>query len=78
MESIFKLSVIVNMIDNITGISKKVNGSVTKLKSGVESLDNKFKEMAKSGFLMVGTGTLISKSLLAPVGATYETKKALG
>lgn len=78
MESIFKLSVIVNMIDNITGISKKVNGSVTKLKSGVESLDNKFKEMAKSGFLMVGTGTLVSKSLLAPVGATYETKKALG
>ena len=78
MESIFKLSVMVNMIDNITGISKKINENVTKLKTGIEALDNKFKEMTKSGFLMVGTGTLISKSLLTPVKATYETKKALG
>lgn len=78
MESIFKLSVMVNMIDNITGISKKINGSVTKLKTGIETLDNKFKEMSKSGFLMVGTGTVIAKSLLTPVKATYETKKALG
>lgn len=78
MESIFKLSVIVNMIDNITGISKKINSNVTKLKTGIEALNNKFKEMTKSGFLMVGTGTLISKSLLTPVKATYETKKALG
>ena len=78
MESIFKLSVMVNMIDNITGISKKINENVTKLKTGIEALDNKFKEMTKSGFLMVGTGTVISKSLLTPVKATYETKKALG
>lgn len=78
MESIFKLSVMVNMIDNITGISKKINENITKLKTGIEALDNKFKEMSKSGFLMVGTGTLISKSLLTPVKATYETKKALG
>lgn len=78
MESIFRLSVIVNMIDNITGISKKVNGSIETLKSGIDKLNNKFKEMAKSGFLMVGTGTIIAKSLLTPVKATYETKKALG
>ena len=78
MESIFKLSVIVNMIDNMTGVTKRVNSSVEVLKSGLDKLNNKFKEMSKNGFLMVGTGTLISKSLLTPVKATYETKKALG
>ncbi len=62
----------------MTGVTKRVNSSVEVLKSGLDKLNNKFKEMSKVGFLMIVTGTLISKSLFTPVKATYETKKALG
>jgi len=78
VDAVFKLSVFVNMIDNIT----QPMGSVGKKLEGVEgklnSLDNGFRNMAKSGMMMAGIGIGMTQAALAPVAATFQTKKALG
>lgn len=78
MESIFKLSVMVNMIDNMTNPSKKIIGASRKLTKTIDELNMKFKNMASSGLMMAGIGGGIVKGLLSPISATFETKKALG
>lgn len=78
MESIFKLSVMVNMVDNMTSKVKNVNKSTEVLKKGVEKLNLKFKEMVKSSSIVGLASYSLTKSLLSPVTATFETQKALG
>lgn len=78
MDAVFKLSVFVNMVDNITqpvgSVGKKLNDVEKKL----NSLDNGFRSMAKSGMMMAGMGAGMTQAALAPVAATFETRKALG
>lgn len=78
LESVFKLSLVMNMIDNLSGpmagIASKVGANVSKLDSISETLGN----VAKSGAVMQETGIQIVKAVLAPVEATFETKRALG
>ena len=78
MEAIFKLSVMVNMVDNMTSKVKNVNKSTEVLKKGIEKLNLKFKEMAKSSSIVAIASYQLTKSLLSPVTATFETQKALG
>ena len=78
MEAIFKLSVMVNMVDNMTSKVKNVNKSTEVLKKGIEKLNLKFKEMVKSSSIVAVASYQLTKSLLSPVTATFETQKALG
>ncbi|WP_242875932.1 phage tail tape measure protein [Cellulosilyticum sp. I15G10I2] len=78
MDAIFKLSVFVNMVDNITQPMGSVGRSLDGVQGKLVSLDNGFKNMAKSGMMMTGIGVGMTQAALAPVGATFETKKALG
>ena len=78
LESVFKLSLIMNMIDNLTGpmggITSSVGGSVSKLQSMNQTLGT----MAKTGMVMAEVGQQITGAALAPVEATFETRRALG
>lgn len=78
LESVFKLSLIMNMIDNLSGpmagVASKVGANVSKLDAVSEGLGN----MAKTGAVMQEMGTQITGAVLAPVEATFETRRALG
>lgn len=78
LESIFKLSVVMNMIDNLSspmaGITSKVDTSVGKLQGMTQTLGN----VTKTGAAMAGVGAQITSAVLDPVAATFETKRALG
>ena len=78
LDSIFRLSVIVNMIDNLTGPMAVVNTSVDRTTSKIESLNQTFGSMTKTGVAMTAAGATITNALLAPVEATFGTSKALG
>ena len=78
LESVFKLSLVMNMVDHLTGpmasVSSNVGGSVSKLENMNQTLGN----MTKTGATMAGVGAQITDATLAPVKATFETKRALG
>jgi TP901 family phage tail tape measure protein len=78
LESVFKLSLIMNMIDNLTGpmagVTSAVNGQVSKLQSVNQTLGS----MAKTGVVMQEMGSQITGAVLAPVEATFETRRAIG
>ena len=78
LESVFRLSLIMNMVDNITGpmgrISSSVNGGVSRL----QKLESVFGGMVKTGAVMTELGSSIAGAALAPVEATFETRRALG
>lgn len=67
-----------NMIDNITGpmsgISSNVSGSMSKLQSANQA----FGSMVKTGAVMQEMGSKITGAVLAPVEATFETRRAIG
>ncbi|MCI7660317.1 MULTISPECIES: phage tail tape measure protein [Eubacteriales] len=78
LESVFKLSLVMNMIDNLSGpmagIASKVGVDVTRL----DSLSQAFGSAAKAGAVMQEMGTQIAGAALAPVEATFETRRAIG
>lgn len=78
LESVFKLSLIMNMVDHLTGpmagVSSSVGSSVSKLEGMNQTLGN----LTKSGAAMAGIGAQITDAALAPVEATFETRRALG
>lgn len=78
MESIFKLSLIMNMIDNLTGPMVRVNSTVDGSVSKLQGMQQSFGDMTKTGASMAGIGAQITDAALAPVAATFETKRALG
>ena len=78
IESVFKLSLIMNMIDNLSGpmagVASKVGANVSKLDAASQT----FGSMAKAGAAMQEMGSQIVNAVLAPVEATFETRRALG
>ena len=78
LESVFRLSLIMNMIDNLTGpmagVTSSVNGTVSKLQKANAALGN----MAKTGAIMQEVGSQITGAVLSPVEATFETRRAIG
>lgn len=78
MESIFKLSLIMNMIDNLTGPMVRVNNTVGGSVSKLQGMQQTFGDVTKTGAAMAGVGAQITDAALAPVAATFETRRALG
>lgn len=78
LESVFKLSLIMNMIDNLSGplsrVTNGVGGSVSKLEGMQQTLGG----VTKGGIAMAAVGMQITDAALAPVEATFATRKALG
>lgn len=78
LESVFRLSLIMNMIDNLTGpmagVTSSVNGTVSKL----QKVNSTLGSMAKTGAVMQEVGSQITGAVLSPVEATFETRRAIG
>lgn len=71
MESVFKVSLVLDMIDNLTG---KVGG----VTDSVSSMTQSFDVMQRAGMAMAGTGTGIVSACAGAVAATFDTQNALG
>lgn len=75
MESVYKLSVILNMVDNLSGqmggVGDNVSGVIGKLNSA-------FGTMQKAGAAMAGVGAGITRLYMKTVTATFDTQNALG
>jgi len=78
LESVFRLSVIVNMIDNLSGPTARINQNLDQTIGRLERAEQGFSNMAKSGMAMGLLGKELASAALSPVEATFETKKALG
>lgn len=78
LDSIFKLSVIVNMIDNLSGPFGRMNNTVNESITGIDKLNQSYSSMIKGGALVAGAGAMMTNAVLSPVEATFETQKALG
>lgn len=78
LESVFKLSLIMNMVDNITGPMAKINSSVSSGVSKLQKIEGALGGMVKTGAVMTELGSSIAGAALAPVEATFETRRALG
>lgn len=78
LDSIFRLSVIVGMIDNLTGPMTRISSTVDGSMSRLDKLNQSFGSMTKTGLVMAGLGAQITDTVMAPVTATFETRKALG
>ena len=78
LESIFKLSLVINMVDHLSGplagIASRVGADVSKL----DALGQTFGGFVKAGTAMQEAGSQITSAVLAPVEATFETRRALG
>ena len=76
--SVFKLSLVMNMVDNLSGpmasIASRVGADVSKM----DALGATFGSVAKSGAVMQEMGSQITGAVLAPVEATFETRRAIG
>ncbi|MEA4933276.1 MAG: phage tail tape measure protein [Lawsonibacter sp.] len=78
LESVFKLSLIMNMIDNLTGPMSRVTASTDSSISRIDAMSQSFANAAKAGAVMAGVGAQITDASLAPVKATFATQNALG
>ncbi len=78
IDSIYKLSIVLNVIDNLSGQLSRPNRELSAFEENVLKLNTSFINMTKSGFAMATMGKEIVEYALAPVGALFETKQALG
>ena len=75
MESVYKLSVILNMVDNLSSQMGGVGNNVTNT---VNKLNTAFGTMQKAGAAMAGVGGAITGLCMKTVTATFDTQNALG
>lgn len=77
-DSVYRLSVVLNMIDNLSSPMRGASENMTGAMRQLDSMSQTFGGMAQTGAVMTGLGVEIAQGVLAPVQATFETKKALG
>lgn len=77
-ESIYRMSVVLNMIDNMSSPMRNSSNQIQDAISKLEGMSQTFGSMAKSGGVMMALGREITEGVLAPVEATWDTKQALG
>ncbi len=78
LDSVYKLSVVLQMIDNLSQPMKSVTGKVKSSLTSLDNLSHGFGNLAQSGAAMTGIGTQITESVTQPIEATFETKRAIG
>ena len=71
MDSVLKVSLVLDMIDHLSDKAGNVNGSLG-------TMTKSFDTMQKAGTAMAGGGTGILSSCAGAVTATFDTQNALG
>lgn len=77
LESVFKLSLIMNMIDNLSGPMAGVVGEAEESMKKLDKINEMFGGMTKAGAVMQEVGTQMTQAVLEPVQATFGTSRAL-
>lgn len=75
MESVYRLSVILNLVDNLSGQMGRVGDNVS---GTVKRLNSAFETMQRAGAAMAGMGAGITGLCMKTVTATFDTQNALG
>ena len=75
MESVYKLSVILNLVDNLSGQMNSVQSSVS---GSVDKLNSAFGPMQKFWVALEGLVGTITGLAMKTVTATFDTQNALG
>lgn len=78
LENVFKLSVIVNMIDRMTGPSSKIGKTIDENASKIDKFNAKMDDLKDSGVRMAATGTGIIAVTTGLAKSTFGTSNALG
>ncbi|MBI4621037.1 MAG: phage tail tape measure protein [Desulfobacterales bacterium] len=78
MESIFKLGILLSVVDKVTGPTSRISGGMDTLKGKVASLGPSFDKFKTYGLRVATVGALMLHMLSGAVMATVDTQKALG
>jgi len=78
MESIFKLGILLSVVDSATGPASKIGKGMDQLKGKVASLGPVFDKFKTYGLRVATFGALMLHILSGTVMATVDTQKALG
>ena len=74
MDSVFRVSLVLDIVDNMTS---KVQGVADGVPSAVQKMNDAFGTMQKAGVAMTGMGTAIVGACMGTVTATFDTQDAL-
>lgn len=77
-ESVYRLSVVMQMIDNLSQPIKSVSSKVDASLSSLDRMSQGFGTISQTGTAMAGIGNQITEGVMKPIEATFETKKAIG
>lgn len=75
MESVYRLSVILNLVDNL---SDQMGGAGDNVSGIIKKLNDAFNTMQRAGAAMAGIGAGITGLCMKTVTATFDTQNALG
>ncbi len=75
MESVFRLSVVMGMQDNLTA---PLSGAAAQVTDTTKKLNDAFGTVQKAGAALTGVGAGITTACLATVTSTFDTQDALG
>lgn len=75
MESLFALSVVMDLVDHLSGPAGQVSKNVS---ASLQGMDEAFHKVAQSGEQIAGFGTAILGAGASLVSATFDTQTALG
>ncbi|MCM1161491.1 MAG: phage tail tape measure protein [Roseburia sp.] len=75
MDSVFRLSVVMGMQDNLTA---PLTGVTNSVKDTTKKLDDAFGTVQKAGAALAGVGAGITTACIATVTSTFNTQDALG
>lgn len=77
-DSVYKLSVIMQMVDNLSQPMKGMSGKINSSLSGLDRISQGFGSITQTGAAMGGLGSQITAGVMEPIEATFETKRAIG
>lgn len=77
-ESVYRLSVVMQMIDNLSQPMKSVGSKVDASISSLDRMSQGFGTISQTGAAMAGVGSQIMEGVMKPIEATFETKRAIG
>ena len=75
MESVYRLSVILNLVDNL---SDQMGGAGDNVSGVIKKLNAAFGTMQRAGAAMAGIGAGLTGLCMKTVTATFDTQNALG
>jgi TP901 family phage tail tape measure protein len=78
LETIFKLSVILAMVDRLSGPARLAGKEVKQLEGNMQAFIDKSNQMMSAGAKMVATGIATGIAAAMPVKATFASQKAIG